>query len=210
MIRRTFGAPLGGTTRGGHQDFDSEAFSFITPPNFGSGGGSCLPSMVVVAPGEPETPVVSIGPELSFAATGSETIAPAPKATAAFFNIFFIFIFLPPLNLFNPHRKLLAGYVRRENCRPFYRLHYVFARQVVLNKMPESIYVFSDMAIKFFDNRRTNNFHLSGQYSAPTNRCFGQPPRHIENTSHCLQISGSVNSFCSPHCRCFAEFNHCL
>jgi hypothetical protein len=34
------GAPFGGTTRGGHQGFDSEAFSLITRPNFGSGGGS--------------------------------------------------------------------------------------------------------------------------------------------------------------------------
>ena len=31
----------------------------ITPPNFGSGGGSCFPSIVVVAPGVPGTPVVT-------------------------------------------------------------------------------------------------------------------------------------------------------
>src|SRR6266481_8756403 len=58
MISNTLGAPFGGTTRGGHQGFDSEAFSLITPPNFGSGGGSCLPSMVVVALGDPGVPVV--------------------------------------------------------------------------------------------------------------------------------------------------------
>ena len=57
MINSTLGAPLGGTTRGGHQAFDSEAFSLITPPNFGSGGGSCFPLMVVVALGEPNSPV---------------------------------------------------------------------------------------------------------------------------------------------------------
>ena len=57
MMSSTLGAPFGGTTRGGHQAFDSEAFSLITPPNFGSGGGSCLPSMVVVALGEPNSPV---------------------------------------------------------------------------------------------------------------------------------------------------------
>jgi hypothetical protein len=51
------GAPFGGTTRGGHQAFDSEALSLITPPNFGGGGGSCLPLIVVVAPGVPGTPV---------------------------------------------------------------------------------------------------------------------------------------------------------
>src|SRR5689334_17110396 len=57
MMSSTLGAPFGGTTRGAHHAFDSEAFSLITPPNFGSGGGSCLPSRVVVAPGEPRTPV---------------------------------------------------------------------------------------------------------------------------------------------------------
>ena len=59
MISRMFGAPLGGTTRGGHHAFDAAAFSLITPPNFGSGGGSCLPSMVVVALGEPGVPLIS-------------------------------------------------------------------------------------------------------------------------------------------------------
>ena len=58
MIKSTLGAPLGGTTRGGHQGVDCAAFSLITPPNFGSGGGNCFPSMVVVALGEPGTPVV--------------------------------------------------------------------------------------------------------------------------------------------------------
>ena len=58
MINSTFGAPLGGTIRGAHQAFDWAALSLITPPNFGSGGGSCLPSIVVVALGEPGSPVV--------------------------------------------------------------------------------------------------------------------------------------------------------
>src|SRR6516165_9677901 len=57
MISSTFGAPFGGTTRGAHQGVDSDAFSLITPPNFGSGGGSCFPSTVVVALGDPGTPV---------------------------------------------------------------------------------------------------------------------------------------------------------
>src|SRR5271166_4003476 len=57
MISSTLGAPWGGTTRGGHQGFDCRASSLITPPNFGSGGGSCLPVMVVVALGEPGVPV---------------------------------------------------------------------------------------------------------------------------------------------------------
>src|SRR5437762_3214084 len=57
MMSNTFGAPFGGTTRGAHQAVDSEALSLISPPNFGSGGGSCFPVSVVVAPGEPGTPV---------------------------------------------------------------------------------------------------------------------------------------------------------
>jgi hypothetical protein len=57
MMSRMFGAPLGGTTRGGHQEVDSAAVSLITPPNFGGDGGSCVPSIVVVALGEPGIPV---------------------------------------------------------------------------------------------------------------------------------------------------------
>src|SRR5271155_3707618 len=57
MMRSTFGAPLGGTIRGGHQGVESLALSLITPPNFGGGGGSCFPSMVVVALGAPSVPV---------------------------------------------------------------------------------------------------------------------------------------------------------
>ena len=54
----TFGAPFGGTTRGGHQVFDPSAVSLITPPNSGGGGGSCLPSIVIVALGEPGVPLI--------------------------------------------------------------------------------------------------------------------------------------------------------
>src|SRR5207249_5952664 len=53
MMSRIFGAFLGGTTRGAHHGFDWRASFLMTPPNFGSGGGSCFPSIVVVAPGEP-------------------------------------------------------------------------------------------------------------------------------------------------------------
>src|SRR5271170_3570567 len=59
MMRSTFGAPLGGTTRGGHQGVESLALSLITPPNFGGGAGSCLPSTVVVALAEPNWPVTT-------------------------------------------------------------------------------------------------------------------------------------------------------
>src|SRR5271165_4300493 len=59
MMSSTLGAPFGGTMRGAHQGVDSEALSLMTPPKGGLGGGSCLPSIVVVAVGEPRTPVTS-------------------------------------------------------------------------------------------------------------------------------------------------------
>jgi hypothetical protein len=60
MISSTLGAPLGGTTRGGQYGLDCRTLRSILPPNVSSGiGGSCLPSIVVVALGEPGTPVVS-------------------------------------------------------------------------------------------------------------------------------------------------------
>src|SRR4029453_18130347 len=58
MISNTFGAPLGGSTDGGQYGLESLAVSLITPPNFGGSGGSCLPSSVIVAPGEPGVPVI--------------------------------------------------------------------------------------------------------------------------------------------------------
>src|SRR5882724_2003711 len=57
MMSNTFGAPLGGTTRGGHHCLESRALSLITPPNFIGGGGICFPSIVTVALGEPGVPV---------------------------------------------------------------------------------------------------------------------------------------------------------
>src|SRR6266436_6003142 len=60
MMSRMLGACLGGTMRGAHHAFDCKASSLITPPNFGSFAGNSLPLMVVVAPGEPDSPVVCI------------------------------------------------------------------------------------------------------------------------------------------------------
>src|SRR6516162_2851138 len=51
--QQNIGGLFGCTTRGAHQAFDCDALSLITPSNFGSGGGSCFPSIVVVAAGEP-------------------------------------------------------------------------------------------------------------------------------------------------------------
>src|SRR6187431_1118898 len=78
MIKSTFGAPFGGTTDGGQYGLESAALSLITPPNFGSGGGSCFPSMVVVALGEPGVPVVWIcaRAEGATAMTTAASIAP--------------------------------------------------------------------------------------------------------------------------------------
>ena len=58
MMSRMLGAPLGGTTRGGQYGLESVALSLITPPNGSGGGGSCLPSIVTVALGEPGVPVI--------------------------------------------------------------------------------------------------------------------------------------------------------
>src|SRR6476660_3658728 len=89
MIKSTLGAPLGGTTVGGHHGLESTALSLITPPNFGSGGGSCFPSMVVVAPGEPGVPVVWICARAEGAAamTAAASIAPRRICLADFIGI---------------------------------------------------------------------------------------------------------------------------
>src|SRR5713226_2335758 len=65
MMSSTLGAPFGGTRRGGHHGCESLALSLMTPPNFGGGGGSCLPSIVIVALGEPGVPFIcwAIAPE---------------------------------------------------------------------------------------------------------------------------------------------------
>src|SRR5437899_1500332 len=59
MISSTLGAPLGGTIVGGHHGLESLEFSLITPPNLGSGTGIWLPWIVVVALGEPNSPVAT-------------------------------------------------------------------------------------------------------------------------------------------------------
>src|SRR5512144_2617968 len=85
MMSRMLGAPFGGTTRGGHHGVDSDAFSLITPPNFGSGGGSCFPSIVVVAPGEPGIPVVSTARAGAAASRAAPLMARIDWATVLLF-----------------------------------------------------------------------------------------------------------------------------
>ena len=58
MINKTLGAPFGGTTVGGQYGLESLASMLFVPPNGAGGGGRYLPSIVVVALGEPGRPVV--------------------------------------------------------------------------------------------------------------------------------------------------------
>jgi len=53
-----FGAALGGTTVGGQYGLESLASRLIVPPKGAGGGGRYLPSIVVVALGEPGVPVI--------------------------------------------------------------------------------------------------------------------------------------------------------
>src|SRR5664279_4764344 len=81
MMSSTFGAPLGGTTRGGHHGVESLALSLITPPNFGGGGGSWLPLIVVVALGVPNTPVTCCAAAGATASAAVNSMAAASAIT---------------------------------------------------------------------------------------------------------------------------------
>src|SRR6266576_2153087 len=89
MMRRMLGVPLGGTTRGGQYGLESTALSLITPPNGIGGGGSCFPSIVVVALGEPGVPVVCIcaRAEGATAVTAEASITPKRIFPADFIGI---------------------------------------------------------------------------------------------------------------------------
>src|SRR5215471_14799215 len=50
MINNTLGAPLGGTTRGAQQGFESRASRLITPPNGVGSGGNCVSDLSEVVP----------------------------------------------------------------------------------------------------------------------------------------------------------------
>jgi hypothetical protein len=80
MISTMFGAPFGGTTRGGHQGFDWAALRLISPPNGCGGCGRYLPSIVVVAledPGVPVTYCAAAGTAIANVRPRSNTIAHA-------------------------------------------------------------------------------------------------------------------------------------
>jgi hypothetical protein len=91
MMSKMLGAPLGGSTRGGHHGFDCTALRSILPPNFGGGGGSCFPLIVVVALGEPGTPVI-------FWAIVGKAKSSAAKINASAVDIFAI-VFIGPSSL---------------------------------------------------------------------------------------------------------------
>src|SRR5215510_1636687 len=76
-----FGAPFGGTTRAGHQGVDCAALRSILPSNFCGGGGSWLPGIVVVALGEPATPVVCWASAVAPSASSREA-ATSPHAAS--------------------------------------------------------------------------------------------------------------------------------
>src|SRR5262245_60961231 len=75
MINSTLGAFFGGTTRGAHQGVECNASFLITPPNLGSGGGSCVPVIVVVAPGDPGVPLTCCA-SVWLVASNAPTMAP--------------------------------------------------------------------------------------------------------------------------------------
>src|SRR5450755_1890513 len=103
MINSTLGAPFGGTTRGGHQGLESLALSLITPPNLVGGGGSCLPSIVIVALGEPGVPLIC------WAIVPDERVVPRRMPDARAVAILFI-----PLLLKIAHRHQRASTYHRK------------------------------------------------------------------------------------------------
>src|SRR5262245_26997068 len=58
MINKTFGAPLGGTTRAGQYGVDCAVLRSLLRSNVFGAGGSWVPSIAVMALGEPGTPVI--------------------------------------------------------------------------------------------------------------------------------------------------------
>src|SRR5271169_228920 len=104
MMSSTLGAPLGGTMRGGHQGLDSAALCLITPPNCGGGGGICFPLMVVVALGDPSSPVTCC------AATGVTASMAASRngATAVMTSVFVSSRFTPYAPLLIQSESLLC------------------------------------------------------------------------------------------------------
>jgi hypothetical protein len=76
MISSTLGAPLGGTTVAGQPGLELAALRLILPVNGGGGFGRYLPSIVVVALGDPGAPFDAAAADAELvAADGSSAIA---------------------------------------------------------------------------------------------------------------------------------------
>ena len=78
--------------------FDCNASYLITPPNFGSGGGSCFPSIVVVALGEPGVPVIC------WASTGEPASVPTNADDSASAQAVLLIRFMIGSPLMSKHR----------------------------------------------------------------------------------------------------------
>jgi len=119
MMSSTLGAPFGGTTRGGHQGFDCAALRWMMPPNFGGGGGSCFPSMLVVALGEPGMP----GACCAMTNLGAATAARIRAAKAINLGLVFMDPSLqggtacPMSEVYQPPVPILLFYERRRSKR---------------------------------------------------------------------------------------------
>src|SRR5258708_4823997 len=86
MMRRMLGAPLGGTTRGGHHGLESLALSLIVPPNGIGGGGRCFPSGVRVALGDPGSTLICWGDAGAGASASTHTRTATQSRTADFID----------------------------------------------------------------------------------------------------------------------------
>jgi hypothetical protein len=84
---------------------ESLAVSLITPPNFGSGGGSCLPLMVMVASGEPGVPLICCANDEAIVKANVAHMAPAEWMI----SVLFIFLFSVLLLLFAYGREGLKN-----------------------------------------------------------------------------------------------------
>jgi hypothetical protein len=120
MMSSTFGAPFGGTTRGGHHGREFTALRLISPANFGTGEGRYLPSIIEVAAGEPGGAAGCSAGAFSPSAQASNrsgrqwpdaTSQPssAPSARAAITDIFLVFIALLLLGKHPGHALKEAG-----------------------------------------------------------------------------------------------------
>src|SRR5262245_31327280 len=83
MMSSTLGAPLGGTTCGGHHGLESLALRLIVPPNFPGWGGKYLPSIVLVAAGDPGGGAFGCAPFLASAWASKTPLALASEQPAS-------------------------------------------------------------------------------------------------------------------------------